>query len=367
MNLLISILTNYTEMHGTMSIDFIDDICRRAGWKALIFSTIRNGDKLYSNDILTVVNMPFYKITPANKDPYNIELELFFNSNICKYGNLDNVFLFQDSHLWRYIYKPIGDAKIHAFIRIFLNELDKSYNKILTHSEYILEHKESIKIMCESETEMINSAYSIVCAAPSVQNILIADYGILPEKISVIESFSDKIPILLTHDILPDLNFLDIIIPGRNDLHKGSYRLGNSTQFNVILHSNSFKLFSGTTSQQWEELKIEWYNLYTHISFVAFPAFYETRGLLLQEAMALGKVVLVSADSAGLSEQVTHGYNGFIIDFDSNWEDQLKSIICNYDLNLVRNTARNNIRDLFYKKPFRDGLVNYLKGYNYDV
>ena len=49
--------------------------------------------------------------------------------------------------------------------------------------------------------------------------------------------------------------------------------------------------------------------------FVLFPSIYEPWGLSLQEALSLGKICIAHKCHSGHEEQITHGLNGFLLDF----------------------------------------------------
>ena len=58
-----------------------------------------------------------------------------------------------------------------------------------------------------------------------------------------------------------------------------------------------------------------------------FPAIYEPYGLSLAEAMKAGTLVVAHDNNSGHNEQVTHGKDGFLLDFsDANFITELKNI-----------------------------------------
>lgn len=61
---------------------------------------------------------------------------------------------------------------------------------------------------------------------------------------------------------------------------------------------------------------------------ILFPSIYEPWGLSLQEALALGKLCVAHRCNSGHEEQITHGENGFLLDFSAaDLKDRLKEIV----------------------------------------
>lgn len=60
---------------------------------------------------------------------------------------------------------------------------------------------------------------------------------------------------------------------------------------------------------------------------ILFPAIYEPYGLALEEALSLGCLCVANKNDSGHEEQITHGYNGIILDFtSSNFLQELMAI-----------------------------------------
>ena len=80
------------------------------------------------------------------------------------------------------------------------------------------------------------------------------------------------------------------------------------------------------------------------VQFCLFPSVYEPWGFALNEAMAMGKVVIVQSGESGLTEQVEDGVNGFHFDFKNNsaykFIEELKER--KIDFESIRKKAREN-------------------------
>lgn len=368
-NLFISMMSPYTQMHGTMNYDFMHELCLKSGWKGLVFVAGRDDmvDPPITDDVLTLVDLPNGRVSDLNCLPYDQKLQDFMTEVRSRYGKIDNVFFFQDWHMQRYLKPFIEGAKVHYFVRLLINNMLDSNEKCLQRhphkKEEVDEQKEYWKYVKDVELKRIDEAEKVICASSTVIDFLMDRYGV-DEKFVVIGSYSDKIPQLPDLTSHNDYSLKQLVAPGRNDLQKGIWRLGDSHHFEVFVERDNLKLWGNRTAlgNVLKEDSRPWYERFKEIPFVLFPAIYETRGLLVQEAMACGKIVFVAKDSPALCEQVEHGVNGFIVDFDTDWEQQISDIINTNNLNNVAATAREQILRLFKENNFRDKLKDYLRG-----
>lgn len=83
------------------------------------------------------------------------------------------------------------------------------------------------------------------------------------------------------------------------------------------------------------------------VKYCVFPSIYEPWCLALTEAMAMGKICIIHSADSGMREQIIHGENGFIIDFekDSIIEYIEKLEKSNINFEKIAKRARNSARD----------------------
>lgn len=96
--------------------------------------------------------------------------------------------------------------------------------------------------------------------------------------------------------------------------------------------------------------KPELYEVLKDVKYCVFPSIYEPYGLALNEALAMGKICIISNDDSGMHEQVTEKYkNGIVFDFK---RDSVVNFINHNKLDLkdipkrARETA-NDVEDHF--------------------
>lgn len=356
MNVIVSLISRYTQLHGGMSLEFLAELCKESGWRGVFFSTVHTEHEHYDNYDIYAVSLEDFK-----SGGINTQCMQFVKS--CMPPDTDFIFNFQDVYFWKYLRCLYSPDRIVVFTRIFINELLSAINEYNNSScEATTAFYKHLR--CD-ELDYINSCRAIVCAAPSVSEILQYKYGVDPDRIKVIKSFSSKIPTLLNMPVnaVPDTN--KILIAGRNDFQKGGFRLaGDTAPFEIVSHTHGFELFTPAPDLNWETvINRSWYLGHAHIPFMAFPAIYETRGMVLQECMALGKIPLVSLESPGLIEQIIPNCTGFIVDFDSsNWAARLSVKIKSINIKIMQDRVRNQIRHNYYRSPFMPNLISFLKG-----
>lgn len=370
-NILISIMSPYTEIHGTMNYDFMHYICKLSGWKGVVFATGSIKNKPDSDNTIDVIDVPNGRVSDFNNLEFNQDLMDFMLAVRTRYGKIDNVLYFQDWHLQRYLGSFSEGAKVHYFIRLFVNdmlrvlnsEVVKNYPEKQHQVASQNEHWQYVKLI---EEQRIKESDQIIVATDTVKDSLVSLYNLEQEKIVTINSYSDKIPYIRDNNSFNQYNNIKVIAPGRNDLQKGLWKLENADRIPVVFDRPNLNLWGNRDSltTEIEKQNTNWFEEYTDIPYVVFPAAYETRGLLVQEAMANGRIVFVSSSSPGLCEQVQHGITGFVVNFDQDWQSQIIRIVHEYGvnkLNQISIAARKHILQEFYSNNFRQALVNYMK------
>lgn len=91
--------------------------------------------------------------------------------------------------------------------------------------------------------------------------------------------------------------------------------------------------------------------------FCIFPSIYEPWCLSLNEAMAMGKVCIISNDDSGMKEQIVDGINGFVFDFKNDSIINFIESIKNKNLEEIKKNARETSMD--EKNHFKE-LTNIL-------
>lgn len=96
----------------------------------------------------------------------------------------------------------------------------------------------------------------------------------------------------------------------------------------------------------WQNRKEIIHLLKTHM-ICLFPSHYEPWGLSLNESLAAGKICVAQKGAGGHEEQIEHGINGFLIDFDkTNFWEQLDEIfnLSIHHLSLISSRAQESAR-----------------------
>lgn len=86
--------------------------------------------------------------------------------------------------------------------------------------------------------------------------------------------------------------------------------------------------------------------------FVLFPSIYEPFGLALTESLMLGKICIANDNNSGHNEQIRHGENGFLINFNENLNEQLDEIK-NMDRDELLKISENAKKGPFYTEDER--------------
>jgi glycosyltransferase involved in cell wall biosynthesis len=340
-NILVTIVTEYTECHGIFSIRTISEICRLSGFKAIGFTTIPRYREL-SNQYIEI------HVLPEGSKISKIHLESDtgcqqFIESIFEKEEIGILFNFLEWWLWDYLKTAKDKAdKTVAFLHCFITECIAQSTRFDDHYDYNI-RKEVGKFL-SNEQRMIRDCDHLFVASRTVMDDVNKHF---PERLdldfSVVDIYSDKISKFLKKPLLDDYKKIDTFFVGKMDLQDGFWRLDDNDIFTV-----GDRIFDRKTTTP--DFVSNWDEIINDIPFGILPAPYETRGLIPQEIQALGRIPLVDRYSKGSAEQIEHGITGFLFDFDLNWKEQLKTILethSNEDLKKIAATARLSIEEKY--------------------
>jgi glycosyltransferase involved in cell wall biosynthesis len=94
----------------------------------------------------------------------------------------------------------------------------------------------------------------------------------------------------------------------------------------------------------------DWYPRVKSIPFSVNPSIYETNGFAVQEALMMGKIVLVQENSGGNCLHIKHGENGFVVDFETTDYESMLDSLSLAELTRISNNARQTIDTSLYAK-----------------
>lgn len=106
----------------------------------------------------------------------------------------------------------------------------------------------------------------------------------------------------------------------------------------------------GLVDFHWAVPKNEMREILSTVKYCVFPSVYEPYCLALNEALAMGKVCLVSSTGGGMLEQVEDGKNGFVVDFWysflSDYIDKLEFELTEQNFAQITLAARKSARNV---------------------
>lgn len=96
------------------------------------------------------------------------------------------------------------------------------------------------------------------------------------------------------------------------------------------------------------------------LKWILIPSVYEPWGQVLTECLAMGKICLISSYKSGLTEQISHGVNGFHIDFNNqSFLDFIEEMENNgTDFDLISSNARKSAKNI---NDHIGGMLNFLE------
>ena len=333
-NILVTLVTDYTECHGIFSIKTISEICRLSGFKGIGFTTIPKYKKL-SNEYIEI------HVLPEGSKISQIHLNLDnrcqqFIDSVFEKEEIGILFNFLEWWFWDYLKtaKDKADKNV-AFLHCFITECIAQSTRFDDQYDYNI-RKEVGKFL-SNEQRMIRDVDHLFVASKTIIDDVNKHF---PERLdlnfTVVEIYSDKITEFLKKPLLDNYKKEDVFFVGKMDLQDGFWRLDSDDIFVV-----GDRIFDRTTTTP--NFISNWNEIIGDMPFGILPAPYETRGLIPHEIQALGRIPLVDRYSKGSAEQIEDTVTGFLFDFDHDWKEQLKNILethSNEDLKRIAETAK---------------------------
>jgi hypothetical protein len=340
-NIIITFQTEFTKNHGGFNLDIVKKIAKSINYKVCVIGW-ENDD----TEIDYFIPMPKTASLNLNRQrPNDSSINFYFVDYINKNKiAINNLLFFMEWHLWPNL-KPFRDVANTVF----------SFSRIVVAS--LVEVCDEIKnsdIMLSYEKMMMKETDFVLCGSNGIKNDIDRHYSNF-NKTFVIEIFSSRLKELANYKKKVANPFSkNVIYVGRTDYQKGFHRI-KTNQFIVRHLTPKYTLWEDGPK---ENLIKNWHTLLEDEMFILLPALYETRGLIIQEARALGLIPLVQNNSFGLAEQTTHGVDGFLVDFNESVDDILKTIFGQYDLMHLLWMSENN-RQLVEHKRFEESFINH--------
>lgn len=229
--------------------------------------------------------------------------------------------------------------------------------KLSNNNDQSFRSKESLRIEMRrniAESEVIDLADYYIVDSLNAKEALLKYYqkeGRLAKGIANLDRFLDIKK--------PNLNLQHAYYLGRLDWQKGVQNLSSPRAFQLDLIGGQI-LTKGEVSHLGKARFHGWLSpdeylpIVKDIPFALFPHLWESNGLTVQEALAMGKIVFVQEGSGGCEEHIDHGETGFIVDFKNNhWED----IILKYKSKYEFDRVSDNAKKLFQKGDWDRSII----------
>lgn len=312
-NFIITIKSNFTDTHGGMNLSLVKQIAKAIDYKVIAISSFDDFDDEVDYKIITPFSIAAHNQQPNNSN-HTFFFQKFINDNL-KNIKIGKVLFFLEWHLWSNLkpFRDIANESI-AFHRIICSKLI-STNQMWNGSPLRAE-----SVMLTAEKKMLDTADTIYVGSNGIKNSIIEDYDTtvsnITNKIKIVPIYSSKLPAFIKRQHTPNFDSYNVCYIGRLDFQKGYWRLYQQTEkYNIIIPNKKFAIWNNNISAEKNWHKRQWANYIEDCAFCLFPAIYETRGLVIQEVMALGMIPIVENNPYGLAEQVEDKVTGFLVDF----------------------------------------------------
>ena len=357
-NYIVTLSSLFIETHGGFNIALVAKIAKAINYKIIVIG--KDISKQYIHNLLVedhslikhIISIP-YTISIREENPTCINrteiIQDYVNKNMVG-EKIDKILFFVDWHLWTHL-KPLRDISktVITFNRLNYRKLNDVY------AEYNIEIPDYFNTILSLQDKMVQESDYLLAGSENCKENLLFYYP--KANINIVPIFSSKNKHISSINYKPKFNSNNVVIIGRTDVQKGFFRLKQKIQkYNIIQTTSNYNLFTASDNLKENWNKIKWYDNVGDSLFALFPAIYETRGLVLQEAMCLGLIPIVEKKSYGYAEQIDHGINGFLVDFDENVDVIIDDIKAQYDLNYLENMSKNN-RLYFEEKSFIDSFL----------
>ncbi len=359
MNLIILYHDPYYDLHGTLSLSYINELADLSNTKACCFFDKRSEEKLKFLEKQYHKNINFIDVSNYTDDIYSIMYDEFnphiekLCEKLCLKFKPKKILFFNEFYFLKY-FRKIDASKIY-FVRSLSKPLLQALKKTATDS---LQSESSIRIEEKrGRAEILAMSYADLFVVDSncSQKALKGYYN---ETSILITGFINKQKYAEVRP--PNFDLLSAYFLGRIDWQKGLHRLKNPISSSLeiigdqILTKGGVDGLDNARYHSW--MKFEDYKqLISPIPFALFPHIWESNGLTVQEALTMGKIVVVQVGSGGCEEYIKHGINGFLFDFGlhEDWEFFIKNIKNSYDLEYVSKAARHTIPGNGYEKSIQ--------------
>ena len=316
-NILVSVVTEYTECHGIFRSQGLSEICRLSGYRGVAFTGIERYVER-STPWLKIHHLPqgIGKLH-AEFDPGMVSMV----DDLIGGDELDLMFCFLEWWMWQYLSKTRARSKqsaafLHCYIAACLDHAQRFKPWYLQNLQQEVGHK------IDQEQRMLSEVDRLLVASSSVVADLVRLDPNWQKPLVTVPLYSHKIPMLAQQPLLNSYDSADAcFFVGKLDVQDGRWRLGESSD---VIDVGDWIYGRTNASKTWHG---DWHQQIGQAAFGLLPAPYETRGLIVQEIQALARIPVVDPHSSGTAAQVRHGIDGFCCDFSRDWRAQIRSFV----------------------------------------
>jgi glycosyltransferase involved in cell wall biosynthesis len=351
MNLLISIVNKFTESSPAYQVRKWNQLAKDNGFHFVTFigegaydSLKPHLPELTSTTFIHMKDHPndlrdlFLPVTHSLQSEFDKLVDHFKPEKIT--CNMDFI-------LFKYIEKY--PCKKQLFVRQFFTKI-----------HYVMESHPKLKLnISEIEKSLVSSTEEARCL--QLADMIITNNSLTATNIKelfhldamVIDQYRDPKPFIENYSA-PNFNDKRCYHVGRTD-HIKNVSVLRPNKYPLLLIGQS--LLSSEVSQlpntthvnEFQKFE-DWYPRVKSIPFSVNPSIYETNGFAVQEALMMGKIVLVQENSGGNCLHIKHGENGFVVDFETTDYESMLDSLSLAELTRISNNARQTIDTSLYAK-----------------
>ena len=360
MNLIIMYHELYYDFHGTLNLSYASECSLKSSSKVICFYDKKGRYNIINKYKKQFNHIDFIDLSENTKNIYNIiydeyskDVEKICLELVSKYEPKKLLF-FNEFYFFKYFLKT--DIEKIYFVRSLSKPLLKA---LKNHSSTSSQYDSSIFMeerRLRTESLVIDQADSYIVDSFFSKKMLKKHYqkeGVYISGVIKTDCFSRV--------KMPQFDLLTAYYIGRTDWQKGLQRIKNPSFFKFLIIGGQI-LTKGGVSHLSNAKHLGWMKfdqyvpMIEKIPFALFPHLWESNGLTVQEAMTMGKIVIVQEGSGGLEESVQNGFNGFTFDFGikQDWENFLKKLAVDFDLRYISSNARKTIKKSGYEESLKD-------------